>query len=365
MGSGASTSISPSTSRHDSIVDRPKIKLKSSPKRNSNSQTNALKMMRRPSVFDEVGGTEDDEDVNPMHAQNFDGDDMEPVTKDILVHAVEAFLIVNGTDLRDNVIEIVIKTMSPMLLQRGEAVITQGEIGTSVYIVESGNLQVTVNNERIRKLGPGVLFGELALLFDARRSATVTCLDTCKLWSLSRTAFKIIQRNATNLAIMQRTRRFRAVPELACISSTSLTKLMATLTPMSYKSGDALYAAGKCTTKVMLIEEGSVTITVPLGMQHLPLPEIDRMIGVIRPVSVVHQNSRRHLSAAQILQNEESNRVVEIGEGENAPLILSFQITEGCVIGMGILLGTYFVALLVVRTWLLCRSILNEQKKRP
>ena len=176
----------------------------------------------------------------------------------MLIKAVEDFLVVNGTDLRDSVIDIVIKTMSPLVLQIGQAVITQGEVGTSVYIVESGALQVTVNNERIRKLGPGTLFGELALLFDARRSATVTCLDVCKLWTLSRTSFKIIQRNATNLAIMQRTRRFQVVPELARIPPTSLAKLMASLSPMSYTAGDALYATGKCTAKIMMIEEGKM-----------------------------------------------------------------------------------------------------------
>lgn len=228
---------------------------------------------RRPSLLDrlrhDTTGVEIDNDTHDTQNAEDNGE-MDVSTRSILVLAVEEFLMLDGTDLRDNVIDIVINSMIPIELSEGEAVITQGEIGTFVYIVERGNLQVTVNGEHIRTLSSGALFGELALLFDARRSATVACLNDCKLWSLDRSAFKIIQRNAVNLAIMQRTRRFQIVPELIVLPSTALARLMASLTPMSYKSGDALYAAGKCSTKIMLIEEGSVSIMVPPALQGLP-----------------------------------------------------------------------------------------------
>ena len=323
MGAGASSSTpSPSVSRQETIE---LIKTKLTPIKTSQSTKLVIaisrpEMRRRPSVFDELEKSDYDPHNNDsLHEGN--QTHMEPETRMIVVRAIEAFLTINGTDLRDSVINTVVDTMSAIELNQGQAAITQGEIGTSVYVVASGNLLVTMNGERIRKLGPGALFGELALLFDARRSATVTCLDNCKLWSLSRTSFKIIQRNATNLAIQQRTRRFQVVPELAGIPSTDLAKLMATLTPMSYKFGETLYAAGKCTTKIMLIEEGMVNVMVPPALQHLSQPEIDRIIGIIRPISYVPdvENRRDHCDGL---------------DG-----ITDFIITEGCVIGMGILLG--------------------------
>jgi CRP-like cAMP-binding protein len=202
-----------------------------------------------------------------------------------------------------------------------------------VYIVESGNLQVSVNGERIRTLTCGTLFGELALLFDARRSATVTCLEDCKLWRLNRNAFKIIQRNATNLSIMQRSRRFQIVPELAVLPPSALSRLMATLTPMSYRSGDALYAAGKCSTKIMLIEEGTVVITVPSALQHLPQDEIERVIGIIRPNGSNTPFEPISDTPAHSPRGGDEERMGE-GCAPIAPLIPSFTITEGCVIGM-------------------------------
>lgn len=277
------------------------------------------KKKRRPSFFDDRLKDNDD-DLDDLLVDSADSKGMQKATRRILVKALEEFLAVHGTQLRSNVIDLVVNSMNPLVLYRGQPVIKQGEIGSFVYVIETGNLAVTVNGEEQESIPCGTLFGELALLFDARRSATVTCTEKCKLWSLNRTAFKLIQRNATNLAIKQRMRRLQVVKELAMLPSTALAKLVTSLTPMSYKYGDHLYTAGKCTTKVMLIEEGSVIILVPQALQHLSQDDIDKAVGVYRP---------------NLLEQKKASRGLELGS------ITSFSITEGCVIGMGILLGTY------------------------
>ncbi len=62
--------------------------------------------------------------------------------------------------------------------RQGEVVVVEGEIGDSLYFIESGQVQVSVGsgaNERIvNYLGPGNFFGELAVLLNQRRAATVT-----------------------------------------------------------------------------------------------------------------------------------------------------------------------------------------------
>lgn len=293
------------------------------------------KKKRRPSFFDDRQSSESaDMDLDSFIVESNDGDVMSTATRSILVQAVEEFLTMNGTDVRSNVIDVVVNSMNPLMLQKGQSVITQGEIGSFVYVLESGNVSVVVNGEQIRTMSSGTLFGELALLFDARRSATVICLEKCKLWSLNRTAFKVIQRNATNLAIMQRTRRFQVVPELSILPSATLAKLVTSLTPMTYKYGDHLYSAGKCSTKIMLIEEGTVEILVPPALQHMSQQEIERIIGIIRPASFEYK--------AKPCANNFTSCAVEHNSDvvANPELTTSFTITEGCVIGMGILLGT-------------------------
>jgi CRP-like cAMP-binding protein len=49
----------------------------------------------------------------------------------------------------------------------------QGEPGSKLYIVDTGILEVTINGEKVREMSKGSMLGELALLYDAPRSATV------------------------------------------------------------------------------------------------------------------------------------------------------------------------------------------------
>ena len=270
-------------------------------------------------------------------------------TRDIILKSITAFLMINGTNFRDHVIDGAIRSMECIDMEAGHKVIEQGDSGSTVFIVENGSLEVTVNGRTIRMLGCGALFGELALLFDAKRSATVTCTSPCRLWSLDRNAFKTVQRNASNLAIITRTRRFLVVPELAALPSTSLARLMATLTPMTYHRGDALYSTGKCSNKVMLIEEGTVTIKVPNSMQHLSQDEIERAVGIYRPLQH-YETTKSGKERAALDADPLAPGASRDGEGDDVTTdefvdeqgdvyIKSFTIGEGCVMGMHILLG--------------------------
>lgn len=71
----------------------------------------------------------------------------------------------------------------------GEAVVTEGERGRHFFVIGSGQLEVTRGSDRLRTLGPGDWFGELALLRDVPRTATVTSIGSTSLWSVEREAF--------------------------------------------------------------------------------------------------------------------------------------------------------------------------------
>jgi cGMP-dependent protein kinase len=55
-----------------------------------------------------------------------------------------------------------------------------------------GQVEVSKNNKTICKIGNGKVFGELAILYNCTRTATVKALTFCKLWAIDRDIFQTI-----------------------------------------------------------------------------------------------------------------------------------------------------------------------------
>ena len=71
----------------------------------------------------------------------------------------------------------------------GETIVAQGEDGDAFFLIERGTVEVLVDGEERRHLGDGASFGEIALLRNVPRTATVRALEPTELRALSRERF--------------------------------------------------------------------------------------------------------------------------------------------------------------------------------
>lgn len=76
--------------------------------------------------------------------------------------------------------------VEPLSVDAGQAIITAGEIGDELYALTAGTVRVGDDAAMVTSLSAGSVFGELAVLAPAARSATVTAQSTCELLVLSR-----------------------------------------------------------------------------------------------------------------------------------------------------------------------------------
>ncbi len=65
-------------------------------------------------------------------------------------------------------------------LQAGRTLIRQGEQGQELFLLFDGVLQVEVDGEPVTQVGPGAILGEMALLQDGRRTATLRAVTPCR-----------------------------------------------------------------------------------------------------------------------------------------------------------------------------------------
>jgi predicted MFS family arabinose efflux permease len=71
----------------------------------------------------------------------------------------------------------------------GDVVFRQGEAGDLFYLVEDGRCEIAIDGEKVADAWPGEAFGEIALLRDVPRTATVTAVEDSKLLALERDEF--------------------------------------------------------------------------------------------------------------------------------------------------------------------------------
>lgn len=91
--------------------------------------------------------------------------------------------------LPEPIIERLARALAPAQATSGEVVIREGDAGDKVYFIESGSVEVTKEGRHIAHLGPGEIFGEIALLRAVPRTATVTATSDSTFQTLERDVF--------------------------------------------------------------------------------------------------------------------------------------------------------------------------------
>ena len=121
----------------------------------------------------------------------------------------------------------------------------------------------------LRAYNPGDAFGELALLYNAPRAATIRAVTDCHLWALDRGTFsKIVQGASTKKR--ERYEEFLSnVPLLEKMDSLERSKIAETLKEMKFDHGDCVIREGEQGDSFYIILEGSAIATKSL-QQFLP-----------------------------------------------------------------------------------------------
>ena len=82
----------------------------------------------------------------------------------------------------------------------GHEIAVQGHNGVGFFVIDSGEASVTKDGEEIRKLGPGDYFGEMALIDNGPRSATVTADSELRCHGMTSWSFRPVVESHAEIA---------------------------------------------------------------------------------------------------------------------------------------------------------------------
>jgi CRP/FNR family transcriptional regulator, cyclic AMP receptor protein len=94
------------------------------------------------------------------------------------------------SDLDKKELGRIASSMKPRTFNAGETVTAEGQTGVGFFVIESGEATVTVHGDERRKLGPGDYFGEVALLNETARTATITADTDLRCYGLTSWEFR-------------------------------------------------------------------------------------------------------------------------------------------------------------------------------
>lgn len=93
-------------------------------------------------------------------------------------------------DLDQEEVDEIARLFKERSFPQGETIIREGTGGAAFYVIESGEVTVTVGGDFRATLGPGDYFGEIALLDEGARIATVTAATDLDCYGLTLWEFK-------------------------------------------------------------------------------------------------------------------------------------------------------------------------------
>lgn len=172
----------------------------------------------------------------------------------------KSFLFCN---LEENDFQLVIGAMAEVLPKPKERVINQGDDGDFLFVIEKGQLDCVLRlpdgTEKIVKTcEEGDVFGELALLYNCPRAASVESKGECILWRLDRDTFNSIVKEAAQKKRTRYDAFLAKVPLLASMDAYERSQLADALQVENVADGATIVQAGDVGDKFFIVEEGQL-----------------------------------------------------------------------------------------------------------
>ena len=167
----------------------------------------------------------------------------------------------------DQEISTIVDSLEEKHYKKDDYIIKQGDNGDYVYIIEKGELicEKVFNKgdppTYLKTYKEGELFGELALLYNAPRAATIYAKTDCVLWALDRLTFNsIVKESAINKR--EKYKKFlETIPLLSTVESYELYSICDAIKTEKYEKNQFIIKEGEEGDKFFILDEGEAVAT--------------------------------------------------------------------------------------------------------
>ncbi|RNA16086.1 cGMP-dependent kinase 1-like [Brachionus plicatilis] len=158
-------------------------------------------------------------------------------------------------------IDCIVNCMYPVEFPKESIIIREGDVGNSVYIIEEGRVEVTKNSKLLCTMSSGKVFGELAILYNCTRTASIRALSLCKLWAIDRTTFQVIMMRSGMEKHEEYMDLLKNIPTFQGIREDIISKLIDKVDECSYNMNDFIVRQFAKGDTFYIISKGRAKVT--------------------------------------------------------------------------------------------------------
>jgi CRP-like cAMP-binding protein len=166
-----------------------------------------------------------------------------------------------------NDIDSIVDFMAEKSALAGDVIISEGDTGDFFYVVETGLFSISVHGNVVNTVQRGATFGELALVYNCPRTASVTCSQSGRLWALDRATFRRLVARIQSEQIGECKNALRKVTLLHALTEHQLSQLAEAAQFVKFSKGDRIIKKGERGNVLYIIKSGAVVCT-DVGDSH-------------------------------------------------------------------------------------------------
>lgn len=154
--------------------------------------------------------------------------------------------------------ETVIEHLQQFTFQQDEYIFKQGNSASYYFIISRGTAEVIINGTRVKDISIGDSFGELALLHNTKRSASIKAVTQCYMWGVDRRTFRNAVEKLSDANFEENNDFITTVPIFKNLSKNQKDALVQTLTPLKFLNDEIIVREGDLGDLFYIIKEGKV-----------------------------------------------------------------------------------------------------------
>lgn len=164
------------------------------------------------------------------------------------------------SQLDEDSLRTIIFALEEKRYPKNTEIIKQGDEGDFFYVLEKGTVDYLVDGKVVNTSSDGSSFGELALMYNSPRAATVVAKTDCIVWALDRMTFRRILLEGTAKKRSLYENFLKEVPVLQSLSSYERSKLADALNTETFKKGENVVTEGEAGENFYFIEDGDAEV---------------------------------------------------------------------------------------------------------